>query len=289
MPELLPNVRLQLLNTPENVVLVREMLTGVAEALGVGESDLNDIRTAVTEACNNVVLHAYGGEPGPMDVDVQVGSRVLGVLVRDRGVGIGSRPDGDRDGNRDGDGNGDLSSAGIGLHVIETLAHEVEFEQSAGGGTEVQMLFAVPVEALEPCTDERALATLALSQTPATATLSIAPLLLARTVLPRLVSTLAARAHFSIDRISDAQLLADALAAHAAEALSGDQLSVGLNLGPREIELHIAPLTIGRAQRLLEDSELEGLGRVIEKLTDRRDVATLGPFETLTLGLIDSR
>jgi hypothetical protein len=151
------------------------------------------------------------------------------------------------------------------------------------------MRFALRVGPLEPCTDGRALATLALSQTPSTARVSMAPPALARTVLPRLVSALAARAHFSTDRISDAQLLADALAAHAGEALSGDQLSVGVNVGPREIELHIAPLTCGRAQRLLEESELEGLGRVIEKLTDRRHVATIGPFETLTLGLLDSR
>ena len=37
------------------------------------------------------------------------------------------------------------------------------------------------------------------------------------------------------------------------------------------------------------DSELDGLGRVIEKLTDRHDVARAGAYETLTLGLVDRR
>jgi hypothetical protein len=53
--------------------------------------------------------------------------------------------------------------------------------------------------------------------------------------------------------------------------------------------LHIAPLSAGRAQRLIGDSEMDSLGKVIEKLTDRRDIATDGPYETLTLGLIDRR
>jgi hypothetical protein len=53
--------------------------------------------------------------------------------------------------------------------------------------------------------------------------------------------------------------------------------------------LHIAPLDIGHAQRLIGDSDLQGLGSVIEKLTDRRGVATAGAYETLTLGLKDQR
>jgi serine/threonine-protein kinase RsbW len=297
MPKPLPNVRLQLLNTPENVVLVRGMLMGLAEALRIGESDINDIRTAVTEACNNVVLHAYSGDPGPMEVDVQVDSGTVTVFVRDSGSGIAKRREGEKDFAGDAQESFDVSAeatdypppAGIGLHVIETLAHEVEFRQPPSGGTEVRMAFSLPVEALDPCSDERGLATLALSSTPSTAMFSIAPLSLARTILPRLVSALAARAHFSTDRISDAQLLADALAAHAPGAISGDQLSVGVNVGPREIELHIAPLTSGAAQHLLEDSEFDRLGSIVEKLTDHRHVATIGPYEALTLGLRDSR
>jgi serine/threonine-protein kinase RsbW len=295
MSDPLPNVRLQLLNTPQNVVLVREMLTGVAEATRIETGDLNDIRTAVTEACNNVVLHAYGGGRGPMEVEVGLAPGSIGVLVRDRGTGIADRTSGGHDFDLnaeqglDGEERGsELPAAGIGLHVIETLAQEVAFGRPTRG-TEVQMRFALPLETLEPGAATCLPASPEPSANHTTVKLSIAPLLLARTILPRLVISLAARAHFSTDRISDVQLLADALASHTVEALTDDRLDVEIGAGRRALDLHIAPLRDGSAQRLLEDSKLDGLGSVIEKLTNARSVTVSGSYETLTLGLLDSR
>ena len=279
MAELSPNVRLNLPSTPENVVLVREMLSGVAEATRVDDGCLNDIRTAVTEACNNVVLHAYEGEQGPLEVELCIVEDAVGVLVRDQGRGINLERD------------SPLTTAdGIGLHVIDTLADKVELRDVAGGGTQVHMKFATPgIGLLEPLPRGPGLPLRAMAGSPRATTVSIAPISLARTVLPRLVSALAARAHFSTDRISDVQLLADALVAHARDALSGDHLSIGVHVERRDLELRIAPLGAGRAQSLIGDSRLDGLGRVIEKLTDRHGVVTEGPYETLTLGLIDRR
>jgi hypothetical protein len=129
--------------------------------------------------------------------------------------------------------------------------------------------------------------TLALCGT--TTTICIAPISLARTILPRLMITLAAHAHFSTDRISDAQLLADALVEHAQAAISGEQLSIDVTVEPRDLKLHISPLSIGRAQRLIKHSELGELGGVIEQLTDRQEVLSTGAHETLTLRLSDPR
>ena len=46
----------------ENVALVRHALSGFAEVLGMEGGDIADLKTVVTEACTNVVAHAY--EPG---------------------------------------------------------------------------------------------------------------------------------------------------------------------------------------------------------------------------------
>ena len=85
-----PNVRLQLSPHPENVALIRTTLAGVAEAIDLPPQALDDVRTAVTEAANNVVLHAYQGDHhnGSLEVDTHIAPNALTVIVRDEGVGI---------------------------------------------------------------------------------------------------------------------------------------------------------------------------------------------------------
>lgn len=271
-----PNVRLSVAATAENVVLVREMFAGIADSIGLDASHLNDIQTAVTEACNNVVLHAYEDERGPLEVEVRLLEQAFAVEVRDRGIGIASGEDVDDD--------------RIGLHVIRTLARAVEVNRPSGGGAQVRMEFEAPNSTpLERDRDGLQAQTLILTESPSTITVSIAPIALARTVLPRLVSALAARAHFSTDRISDVQLLADALVAHARAAMDGDRLDVDVEVEPRALELHVAPITAGRGHKLVGDSELDGLGRIIEKLTDDRGVRIVGKYEMLTLQMTDRR
>jgi serine/threonine-protein kinase RsbW len=274
-----PNVRLNLANTPQNVVLVREMLSGVGEAIELHPSDLNDVRTAVTEACNNVVLHAYESDPGPLEIELYIAARSLGVLVRDHGVGLPAEPK-----------SLEADAGGIGLHVIQTLTQTVEFADGKERGTDVWMWFDAPqtgsFSSLRPDGEEAH--TLAFPGA-STTTICIAPISLARTILPRLMITLAAHAHFSTDRISDAQLIADALVEHAQTAISGDKLSIDVTVEPRDLELHISPLSLGRARQLIGQSELGESGGVIEQLTDRREVVNKGAHETLTLGLSDPR
>lgn len=273
------NVRLSLANTPENVVLVREMLSGFGEAIELDPGDLSDVRTAVTEACNNVVLHAYEGGRGPLEVELHLIGPSLEVVVCDRGIGLPAEAR-----------SLETNSGGLGLHVIETLTQVVEFADGQDGGTVVRMRFSAPgVRSLEPLrADGEEARTVALPGTPTTTTICIAPISLARTILPRLVITLAAHAHFSTDRISDAQLLADALVEHAQGAISGDELSVDVTVEPRDLELHISPLDAGRARDLVERPD-GGISGIIEKLADRHQFASVGSHETLTLRLSDPR
>ncbi|HEY2631848.1 MAG TPA: ATP-binding protein [Solirubrobacteraceae bacterium] len=271
-----PNVRLSLAATAENVVLVREMLSGVADGIGLTAAHLNDIQTAVTEACNNVVLHAYEDRPGPLDVALCLLEHAIAVEVRDRGVGIESRENAEDD--------------GIGLHVIRTLARTVEVDRPYGGGSRVLMEFEAPeATPLELDREDLEARTLKLAESLSLTTVSIAPIALAGTVLPRLVSALAARAHFSTDRISDVQLLADTLVAHARTAMHGDRLDVDVEVEPRALELHVAPIVPGRGRGIVSESEFDGLGRIIEKLTSSRRVRTADGYERLTLQMTDRR
>jgi serine/threonine-protein kinase RsbW len=298
----IPNVRLRLTNGPENVLLVRQALSGVAEAIDLDPLELNDLNTAVSEACNNVVVHAYGDGEGPLEVDICARPQTLGVVVRDRGVGIGSAAALKDDPS----GNGvEQTVGGIGLPVIRALAQDAEFKDLAGGGTEVRMEFATsragvlarplrPVEA--PARDDAAkpdavsagddalrAPALPAEGLASTMALTVAPQALARTVLPRLLCALAARAHFSTDRISDTQLLADALVAQTDGALSASHLGVAIGVAPRKLELRVGPLRSGHASALMLDSPVDGRGGVLERLSDGHEVTAAGSGEILQL------
>ena len=265
-----PNVRLRLSNRAENVLLVRQALSGLAEAVGLDPVALNDVSTAVSEACNNVVLHAYDGGEGTMEVELTATPGGIEATVRDFGAGL-----------RPGVKASEEVLGGIGLPVIQTLSDSVEFRDVPSGGTEVDMRFEAAIR--EPlrvsAADEGAeLEAIDPAASPGDVTLmSVGPTPVARGVVPRVLSTLAARAYFSTDRISDTQLLADALVAHADGAtVSAGQLSVGVSVAPRHLEIRIGPLPTGRADALFGATARDGLGAVLERLADGHEVSAAG-------------
>lgn len=278
----IPNVCLSLPSRPENVVVVRQALSGVAECAGLDAVETNDLNTAVTEACNNAVQHAYGADEGPLEVDVHVLADAIAVVVRDHGCGIDPpMPDEEHD---------DDARVGLGLPVIAALSRDVELKDRAGGGTEVRMEFAaadttkleldegaMPGSCIEPWGD------------PAnTVSLRLAPNALARAVLPRVLSTLAARAYFSTDRISDVQIVADVLAGKSRDSLSASHLDVGVTVTPRSLELRLGPLHTGLGESLLS-AAADGMAPVIERLTDERHRVQQvdSSAETLQLRLVE--
>jgi serine/threonine-protein kinase RsbW len=263
-------------------MLVRQMLAGVAEAVELDANDLNDISTAVTEACNNVVLHAYAGAEGPLEVEVHVLPDSVEVVVRDHGGGIppAIRPA--------------TQTNGIGLSVIKALAQRADFRVGPlDSGTEVRMTFATPqARALEPFDeDELEPGAEIAAETAGAIEITVAPAPLAWAILPRLLSALAARAHFRTDGIADIQLVADALTATVPASISGSHLNIAISVEPRDLELRIAPLIAGHAQHLIVDSPEGGLGPLIAKLTSSQRVATLASSddEMLALRLHDRR
>ena len=274
-----PNVCLTLSNQPENVLLVRETLSGLADTVGVDGVELNDIRTAVTEACNNVVLHAYDGAEGPMQLELYLTAEAVEVVVRDHGKGIKPHIRGEQD-----------DALGIGMSIIQALAPRVEFKDVAGGGTEVRMEFATPnASRIEPVTSTRFDPPAVTSEQLATTSgVALAPSALAGKVLPRVVCVLAARAHFTTDRISDAEIVADALVSQSFESSTNEHMNVVLAVTPRELELRIGPLRGGSAERVVAHADGNAVP-IIEKLTDDRRVASDGSSETLELLLRDSR
>jgi serine/threonine-protein kinase RsbW len=275
-----PNVRLKLSNTPESVAVVHQALAGVAESLGLDALETNDLDTAVTEICNNVVLHAYEGQEGSLEVEVYALPGAVEVVVRDRGIGI--RPHvGERT----------QPHTGLGLPIVHALTQRLGFRKLAGGGTEVRMQFAV-AQAVMPkaLAEDGSGSHIAGEGAPASAIeMALAPRTVARAVLPRVLGALAERACFCGERVADVQLLAGSLAANARDSIAAGHLCVAVELAPRSLELRVGPFRPGSAGRLLDstDDGDDGLRAAIERLASHRRVAPFDSAEMLELSLLE--
>jgi len=126
-----PEVRLRMPARPEGVAVVRQALAGMADALDFDAAVLADMKMAVSEACTNVVVHAYEGEAGTLEVEMQAGEMGLTIVVRDHGAGIQPRP-----------ARSEPPALGLGLPLIAALSDSFELRGSTGMGTEVRMMFA---------------------------------------------------------------------------------------------------------------------------------------------------
>ncbi len=126
-----PEVLLTMPARPEGVGVVRQALAGMADALDFEASVLADMKMAVTEACTNVVVHAYDEDSGELEVQMLAGEDDLTIVVRDHGSGIQPRPT-----------RTEPPALGLGLPLIAALSDAFELRGSAGSGTEVRMTFA---------------------------------------------------------------------------------------------------------------------------------------------------
>ena len=98
-------------------------------AADAGDDDLERIRLALTEACANVVRHAYPDDPGMLEVDACLGPTTVVIDVRDTGVGTDEAEE-----------EPETSLGGLGLPLIGMLADRVEITPCRPG-TSIRMTF----------------------------------------------------------------------------------------------------------------------------------------------------
>ena len=122
---------------PDSIAVIRQTVSGICEALGADSRTIGDIKLAATEACTNVVLHAYAGqEPGTIELDAHVGYDELQLRVRDHGNGMTPSPL--------------AEGLGLGLPLIAALTTSLTIVEAEGGGTEVSMTFALRDQPTDP-------------------------------------------------------------------------------------------------------------------------------------------
>jgi serine/threonine-protein kinase RsbW len=127
---MIPDMQLALPARAENIAIVRHAFGALGETYALDTQTLSDIRLAVTEACTNVVVHAYpDGREGPMEVLASLLGDELTVIVRDEGRGVGPRPD--------------SPGLGLGLPLIASLAESLQLGRDTQDRTEVRMTFVL--------------------------------------------------------------------------------------------------------------------------------------------------
>jgi serine/threonine-protein kinase RsbW len=242
-------IRLGLSSRAENVTVVRQALSGFADATGLADGDLNDIGTAVTEACNNASAHAYGGDDGPLDVELLARDAMMVVTVRDRGVGLAL--DDGLPARFPSDVDGEL--AGIGVPSIKALARSVRWSEPPGGGTQVEMTFSTGPLAWEDPGWGAGVGESFAGESDGVADaidVAMAPVSVARRVLPRLLRVMAARARFSVEKHADLQRVAAVLLCAEEASWLSRSVQARVVAGRESLEVAIGPVSEEDVSRL---------------------------------------
>jgi anti-sigma regulatory factor (Ser/Thr protein kinase) len=126
---------------PDSVPAARRMVARFLARLDVPTARSGDIQLAVTEACANVVRHAYPGGQG--DVLCECEATADEILIRVSDWGIGSDQPSVQPG------------LGLGIPLIERLS-DYATQTHSHGVTLVQMRFARSGVLAEPCSPDSA-------------------------------------------------------------------------------------------------------------------------------------
>jgi anti-sigma regulatory factor (Ser/Thr protein kinase) len=127
----------------DSIPLARAAVSTFAESAGATTAQLDAIKLAVSEAATNVVIHAYGGHPGEIEVDARLASGELWIQIADDGLGMRPNIDSPARPNIDSPARPNIDSPGLGVGValISQAADAFAISNRASGGTEVQMRF----------------------------------------------------------------------------------------------------------------------------------------------------
>lgn len=119
-----------------NERFARVTVAAFATQLNPIMEEISDIKTAVSEAVTNAIVHGYEGKEGTIYMDVKISGNKLSLRIHDDGVGIAdvekameplftTRPQEER--------------AGMGFMFMEAFMDDLRVESEPGAGTTVFM------------------------------------------------------------------------------------------------------------------------------------------------------
>ena len=124
------------LSVPENEAFARVVIAAFAVQLSPTMAEVADVKTAVSEAVTNAIVHGYEGTRGVVTMRAMSDGGTLSIEILDRGKGIPNvaqamepfyttHPEQER--------------SGMGFAVMQTFMDEVDVQSTPGSGTCVRM------------------------------------------------------------------------------------------------------------------------------------------------------
>jgi stage II sporulation protein AB (anti-sigma F factor) len=130
-------MKIEFSSRSQNESFARVAVAAFASQLDPTLEEISDIKTAVSEAVTNAIIHGYGdNKEGKVIIETLLSKNSISICVIDKGCGIGdinkareplytSRPD--------------LERSGMGFTVMETFMDSVEIESQKNVGTRIRM------------------------------------------------------------------------------------------------------------------------------------------------------
>lgn len=129
---MMEHIKISLPGKPEYVSIARLTASVIANQMGFNIDDVEDIKVAVGEACNNAVLHGRSHEE-MFEINFEIQDKRMVIEVRDNGNGF------DLD-EYQAPEPGELRENGLGIFIMKTLMDEVDFIPVQNNGTTIRLV-----------------------------------------------------------------------------------------------------------------------------------------------------
>lgn len=129
-------IKVEFPNRSDNERFARTVAAAFIVELDPTMDQLSEVKTAVSEAVTNAIIHGYDERDGIITIEGEICDRTLELIISDNGAGI---PDVSRAREPLFTGKPDMERSGMGFTIMETFMDSVDVESEVGKGTRVKM------------------------------------------------------------------------------------------------------------------------------------------------------
>ncbi|WAH44351.1 anti-sigma F factor [Alicyclobacillus fastidiosus] len=130
-------LRLQFASRSENESLARVAVASFVAQLDPTMEELTELKTAVSEAVTNAIIHGYEERDGEVRIECALSNHSVKIVIEDEGVGI---PDLEEARQPMYTSRPELERSGMGMTIMESFVDQLEVESTVGRGTRVTMI-----------------------------------------------------------------------------------------------------------------------------------------------------